>query len=176
METYKNETVKVPEEQKEDLWDDIPHDTRYDALWEADGTELAVRQMMAQLKESEEKQAALHKKQLFFMRMFAISNLVLAALVLVFVAGVLPRLTKALEQASGTLEQASEALTMAEGAIDDLGEVADNVNSLVDSSSLAVEQTMKKIDQMDIESLNGAVSDLNDVIAPLAEFFGKFKK
>ena len=35
---------------------------------------------------------------------------------------------------------------------------------------------MKKVDQMDIESLNEAISDLNDVIAPLAEFFGKFRK
>ena len=52
---------------------------------------------------------------------------------------------------------------MAEDALDELGDVADNVNSLVDSSSLAVEQTMKKVDQMDIESLNEAISDLNDV-------------
>ena len=54
---------------------------------------------------------------------------------------------------------------MAEDALDELGDVmADNVQFLVDSSSLAVEQTMKKVDQMDIESLEWeAISDLNDV-------------
>ena len=41
----------------------------------------------------------------------------------------------------------------------------------MDSSSKAVEQTMDKVDQMDIESLNNAISDLNDVVAPMAEFF-----
>jgi hypothetical protein len=45
----------------------------------------------------------------------------------------------------------------------------------VDSSSKAVEQTMDKVDQMDIESLNNAISDLNDVVAPMAEFFGRFR-
>ena len=176
MEMNEKEAVREPEEPKEELWDDLPHDSQHDELWEADGTELAVRQLMEQLKESDEKRTALQKKQLFFTRIFAVSNLVLAALVLLFVACELPGLTRALDQASGTLEQASTALTMAEDALDELGDVADNVNSLVDSSSLAVEQTMKKVDQMDIESLNEAISDLNDVIAPLAEFFGKFRK
>ena len=62
-----------------------------------------------------------------------------------------------------------------DGALDDFGKVFDNVNSLVDSSSKAVEQTMDKVDQMDIESLNNAISDLNDVVAPMAEFFGRFR-
>lgn len=176
MEMNEKEGCREPEQPTEELWDALPHDSREDALWDADGTELAVRQLMAQWKESEEKQMALQKKQLFFTRLFAVSNLVLTALVLLFVAGVLPKMTKALEQASGTLKQASTALTMAEDALDELGAVADNVNSLVDSSSLAVEQAMEKVNQMDIESLNEAISDLNDVVAPLAEFFGKFKK
>lgn len=106
-------------------------------LWEADGTELAVRQLMEQLKESDEKRTALQKKQLFFTRIFAVSNLVLAALVLLFVASVLPGLTRALEQASGTLEQASTALTMAEDALDELGELTLSATSPSSSSSLA---------------------------------------
>ncbi|MFR6330789.1 MAG: hypothetical protein ACLUOI_19655 [Eisenbergiella sp.] len=46
----------------------------------------------------------LTKKKLFFTRIFAVSNLVLAALVLLFVAQVLPA-DQALDQASGTLSR-----------------------------------------------------------------------
>ena len=73
------------------------------------------------------------------------------------------------------LDKATESLVKVDGALDDFGKVFDNVNSLVDSSSKAVEQTMDKVDQMDIESLNNAISDLNDVVAPMAEFFGRFR-
>ena len=155
-------------EQTEALWDDLPGDIQHESLWEAEGTELAVRQLMEQLKASEARQQSLMKKQLLFTRIFAVSNCVLVLLVLVFVAGVLPRLTNA-------LDKASEKLVAVDGALEDFGEVFDNVNSLVDSSSKAVEQTMDKVEQMDIESLNEAISDLNDVVAPMAEFFGRFR-
>lgn len=155
-------------EQTEALWDDLPEDSRHESLWEAEGTELAVRQLMEQLKASEAKQQSLMKKQLLFTRIFAVSNCVLVLLLLVFVAGVLPRLTTA-------LDKASETLVKVDGTLEDFGEVFNNVNSLVDSSSKAVEQTMDKVEQMDIESLNEAISDLNDVVAPMAEFFGRFR-
>ncbi len=155
-------------EQAEELWDDLPTDSQHETLWEAEGTELAVRQLMDQLKASEEKQQGLMKEQLLFTRIFAVSNCVLVLIVLIFVAGVLPRLTTA-------LDKATESLVKVDGALDDFGKVFDNINSLVDSSSKAVEQTMDKVDQMDIESLNNAISDLNDVVAPMAEFFGRFR-
>ena len=71
MEMNEKEAVREPEGPKEELWDDLPHDSQHDELWEADGTELAVRQLMEQLKESDEKRTALQKKQLFFTRIFA---------------------------------------------------------------------------------------------------------
>ena len=61
-------------EQAEELWDDLPTDSQHETLWEAEGTELAVRQLMDQLKASEEKQQCLMKKQLLFTRIFAVSN------------------------------------------------------------------------------------------------------
>ena len=46
MEMNEKEAVREPEGPKEELWDDLPHDSHHDELWEADGTELAVRQLM----------------------------------------------------------------------------------------------------------------------------------
>ena len=115
-----------------------------------------------------EEQTRLLKKQLVHMRIHTATGLILTAAFLFVVIRLLPGLTQALDQANMVLADAGEA-------IEDLQEVSQNVNELVDSGSLAIGQTMEKIEQMDIEQLNGAIADLNRVIEPLAEFFGRFQ-
>ena len=73
------------------------------------------------------------------------------------------------------MDQTNAVLADAQEAIANFQEVSENVNELVNTGSLAVGQTMEKIDQMDIERLNEAIADLNRVIEPLAEFFGRFQ-
>ena len=115
-----------------------------------------------------EEQTRLLKKQLVHMRIHTATGLILTAAFLFVVIRLLPGLTQALDQANAVLADAG-------AAIEDLQEVSQNVNELVDSGSLAIGQTMEKIEQMDIEQLNGAIADLNRVIEPLAEFFGRFQ-
>ena len=115
-----------------------------------------------------EEQTRLLKKQLVHMRIHTATGLILTAAFLFVIIRLLPGLTQALDQANAVLADAG-------AAIEDLQEVSQNVNELVDSGSLAVGQTMEKIEQMDIEQLNGAIADLNRVIEPLAEFFGRFQ-
>ena len=115
-----------------------------------------------------EEQTRLLKKQLVHMRIHTATGLILTAAFLFVIIRLLPGLTQA-------LDQANEVLADAGAAIEDLQEVSQNVNELVDSGSLAIGQTMEKIEQMDIEQLNGAIADLNRVIEPLAEFFGRFQ-
>ena len=115
-----------------------------------------------------EEQTRLLKKQLFYMRIHTAASLILTAALLFVIIRLLPGLTHA-------LDQANEVLASAGAAIEDFQEVSENVNELVNSGSLAVGQTMEKIDQMDIEQLNEAIADLNRVIEPLAEFFGRFQ-
>ena len=115
-----------------------------------------------------EEQTRLLKKQLVHMRIHTATGLILTAAFLFVIIRLLPALTQALDQANAVLADAG-------AAIEDLQEVSQNVNELVDSGSLAIGQTMEKIEQMDIEQLNGAIADLNRVIEPLAEFFGRFQ-
>ncbi|HJC23933.1 MAG TPA: hypothetical protein H9761_09530 [Candidatus Eisenbergiella merdavium] len=115
-----------------------------------------------------EEQTRLLKKQLFYMRIQTAACLILTGAVLVVVLRVLPGMTQALDQTNAVLADAQEAIA-------DFQEVSENVNELVNTGSLAVGQTMEKIDQMDIERLNEAIADLNRVIEPLAEFFGRFQ-
>lgn len=115
-----------------------------------------------------EEQTRLLKKQLFHMRIHTATSLILTAALLFIIIRLLPGLTQA-------LDQANEVLVSAGAAIEDFQEVSENVNELVNSGSLAIVQTMEKIDQMNIEQLNEAIADLNRVIEPLAEFFGRFQ-
>ena len=123
---------------------------------------------MEEQNSASEEQTRLLKKQLFHMRIHTATSLILTAAPLFIIIRLLPGLTQA-------LDQANEVLVSAGAAIEDFQEVSENVNELVNSGSLAIGQTMEKIDQMNIEQLNEAIADLNRVIEPLAEFFGRFQ-
>ena len=51
----------------------------------------------------------------------------------------------------------------------DLGSIVDNINKLASESQGAVADAMKKLDTIDIETLNKAIKDLADVVEPLAK-------
>ena len=123
---------------------------------------------MEEQNSASEEQTRLLKKQLIHMRIHTVASLILTSAPLFVIIRLLPGLTQA-------LDQANEVLVSAGAAIEDFQEVSENVNELVNSGSLAIGQTMEKIDQMNIEQLNEAIADLNRVIEPLAEFFGRFQ-
>jgi len=51
----------------------------------------------------------------------------------------------------------------------DLGSIVENINKLASESEGAVADAMKKLDTIDIETLNKAIKDLADVVEPLAK-------
>ena len=51
----------------------------------------------------------------------------------------------------------------------DLGGIVENVNILAAESQSAVADAMKKLDTIDIATLNKAIKDLADVVEPLAK-------
>ena len=118
--------------------------------------------------EDDREEIRLLRKQLFYMRIQTAAGLLLTFVLLAAVLRLLPGAVRVLDQANAVLADARTAIA-------DLDEVSENVNELVNSGSEAVGQTMEKIEQMDIEQLNDAIADLNRVIEPLAEFFGRFQ-
>ena len=64
---------------------------------------------------------------------------------------------------------------MASLAEADLSSMVESVNSLAADSQSAITEAMKKLDTIDIDTLNQAIQDLADVVEPLAKvskFFG----
>ena len=56
----------------------------------------------------------------------------------------------------------------------DFGTMVKNVDDLVVTSQAGVEQAMDQISAIDFKTLNQAIKDLSDVVAPLAKFFNVF--
>ncbi len=86
--------------------------------------------------------------------------------------------SEAIESVNGMMGEVQTVVTnldksTQELAAIDLDEMLDNVNSLVDTSEKSVQQTVKKIDDIDLDSLNKAINDLSTIIAPLAKLFRK---
>lgn len=57
----------------------------------------------------------------------------------------------------------------------DLGSMVEKVNALTADSQTVITEAMKKLDAIDIDTLNQAIQDLADVVEPLAKvskFFG----
>ena len=71
-----------------------------------------------------------------------------------------------LETVLANLEQTSRQL-----AAVDLPSMVQDVDGLVTTGQQSLEQTMEKLNTIDFDTLNQAISDLADVVEPLARFF-----
>ena len=123
-------------------------------------------------------------KQVLFARLQCIFSIVAAlccVIVLVLGLKILPELRTSVTQAETVLSNLEDVTT--ELAKMDLGSMVENVDGLVKNvddlvttSQSGVEQTMDKINAIDFETLNKAIEDLSEVIAPIANFFNGFRR
>lgn len=122
------------------------------------------------------------KKQLFFTRIFAVACCVMTAALLIVLLKIIPPLLGTLDKAVGAIDTAVEAIDQASNTLELVDDTLVDIqglfeeDGLVGQSSEALTQATEKISRMDIEALNKAIKELGDVVEPLAEFFGKFRR
>lgn len=80
------------------------------------------------------------------------------------VAGQVKSMTQQAETVMGNLETVTRDL-----ADSNLGAMVEQVNNLVCDGQTAIAEAMKKLDTIDIDTLNKAIEDLADVVEPLAK-------
>ena len=146
-----------------------------------------VREMLERMEKSNREQATFAKLQCLFSLIAAVCCIV----ILVVVLRLLPQVKNTVQQVDAVLtnvEDVSRQLADADvaGVMEnlekvtdalaeaDLGRVADNVGELVETSQTGVEEALNKLNKIDLETLNDAITDLAAVVEPLARFFGKF--
>lgn len=118
------------------------------------------------------------KKKLLAARITAVASIITLVTVIAGVAFVVPCLMKlslALEAASASIDSAAKQVIDA-----DLPELSRSIDALVSSSRTAVNNAndtasaaLEKIEALEIEKLNDAISDLSSIVKPLARLLGR---
>ena len=86
-------------------------------------------------------------------------------LALVILAALVLAVPRAVQLARG----AETALAKVESISDEAEELVVNANTMVLKNTDAVTETIRKLNELDIESLNTAIRNLGDAVRPLAE-------
>ena len=140
---------------------------------------------LRELTEENRKQQAMLQQQYRTTRLLAILLIVLVAMVGLTMVTFLPKITATLEGFDRILTELNvvventktitQELTAAdiEGTIQSLGGTLDAVGSLVEDSSDSLTSAIKKLEALDIETLNSAIQGLYKVVNPLASLFGR---
>lgn len=123
------------------------------------------------------------RKQLFYARLRTMITLAMAAVLMICIVVVIPRLLHVMHNVNSIVEQASETITLANTAIESVTSMSesittmgDNMDTFITDNSESLTEVMEKIEGIDFEGLNSAIEDLGDVVEPLANFFGKFTR
>ncbi|MDD2955651.1 MAG: hypothetical protein PHD67_04975 [Oscillospiraceae bacterium] len=117
-----------------------------------------------------EKLEHMAKQQLVWTRLGAMALVGTFVVVLITILVMAPRVGSLLNQtrqAVSGLEEVTEQLRQA-----DLPGLLDQVDSLVGQSTETASAAMEKIKDLDVEALNQAITDLKNVVSPLARLFG----
>ena len=122
-----------------------------------------------------------------YQTMAGIGCLVLAVIVTIAFAIIMPRAIHTLEKVNTTLTQANTTLSQiettmsklettvdqAQVSLDQIDEAVRNVNTLVEDNTDILNNTIKDISEIDFKTLNDSIQDLNRVIQPLSRFFSR---
>ena len=142
---------------------------------------LAIRE----LTEENRKQQALLEKQCRATRTLGILLVCLVAIVGISLFTLLPKVTATLEGFDTTLNELNvvventrvitEELKTAdiEGTIHSLSDTLNSVNGLVEDSADSLTASLKKLEALDIDTLNKAIEGLYKVVNPLTSLFGR---
>lgn len=142
---------------------------------------LAIRE----LTEENKKQQTLLEKQCRATRTLGLLLVCLVAVVGIALFTLLPKVTATLEGFDTTLNELNvvventrvitEELKTAdiEGTIHSLSGTLDSVNDLVTDSADSLSASLKKLEALDIDTLNKAIDGLYKVVNPLSSLFGR---
>ncbi len=107
----------------------------------------------------------LNKKRLFYSRCIMIIFIVFCIILI----SIVPTVVSTLNTAQYTMEHLNQTISKTDEALD-------SVMELADTSASGMQNALEKINAIDIDSLNKGIEDLNTVIEPMANFFGRFQK
>ena len=115
----------------------------------------------------------------------SLTSLIIIILVAIGVAFIVPRILVVVNQADTIMQQTNDLVTQAETVMTNMEQVTnelakaditgmlEDVDSLVVSSEESMSEALKKVTDIDIDSLNDAIKDLGSIVSPLAKLLGR---
>ena len=123
--------------------------------------------LLEKLEQTAQTQQRCAKRQAIMMTVAAIACVAILVLVLLLYVRVSPVI--------GQLNTAAEDLTLVSQqlAAVDIQSTVEGLNDTMASAQQSLTQGAAQLEQLDIETLNTAIRDLSEVVAPLARLFGR---
>ena len=115
------------------------------------------------------------QKKLMYQRISTVFILLFVLAVLALV----PTAFSTLNSAKTALDHMDKAITEMETALNSVEDLADDAETAITNAETAItsaQTSLEKIGEIDIETLNQAIKDLSDVVEPMSEFFGMFRR
>ena len=149
-----------------------------------EGSPLSVSEqesMLTQLLKEEKKQSNL-------LRIMMLANIILAVCLVAALVIVVPRVNAVagkaeaavtdvqalIKQAEGGLSDVIELAGQAETSLEGIDKVVENANTILTENASGMNEAIENFNKVDFESLNQAINDLSDAVAPLADFARAF--
>ena len=122
------------------------------------------------------------EKMLKITRLSGLAVLALAVAIVIACVILVPKAVRTMMQIESLAQEASVLVENANTTLEGIDEMsseiktaADGINGLVEDNSSVLTESMTKLNSIDFEGLNKAITDLGAVVEPMARFFGKFK-
>lgn len=130
--------------------------------------EKEIRDLIVQLKEENEIEKRYLKKQLFLLKLSMLSTTGIFITLLMAIIILVPRITTTLTEVNLAIGQISNTMVQVE-------EVFESVKRLVEESEEGLGLAIDSMNSIDFKGLNQSITDLGNVVSPLADFFSKFR-
>lgn len=127
-----------------------------------------VQELLHEIRAENEIERVYLKKQLNMMKIIMAAMSGIFLLLFVAVVILVPKVTDTLSRANHAIGQISETLI-------EVDEVFDSVNGLIEESEEGLSVAIDSMNSIDFDRLNQSIEDLGNVVAPLANFFSKFR-
>ncbi len=129
------------------------------------------RQIMEKLEKSNAGQEKYARKQYRMSQITAIASILVLCTVLYTSSSLIPKVNQLMDdiQVSVTnIQHISQDLADA-----DLPKMIQDVDSLVSTSESSIQTAVDKLNSIDFDALNSAITDLSNIVRPLGRLFGK---
>ncbi len=114
------------------------------------------------------------KKHTNATRVLLAVNVCVMAVIIIAAVILVPRTTKLISDSERSIKDIENIAAMAEESFDGIDELIKNANSVLEDSANGMNEAIENLNSVDFESLNKAIKDLADTVAPMAEFMRMF--